>query len=192
MFAKHTKSKSGRASHCKACKSTAAKHSPKTKVSAKAWYEANKDKTLSAAKQDRIDNPEKNRGKEAAKYKRHSAKIKARVLAYQKSEPEVYRRAGKRYRETHPHLCCAKSAKRRAIKLQATPCWADDELEQLYLVEVYHLAQLRSDLGTEHHVDHIVPLISDKVCGLHCMANLRVLPALENISKGNRHWPDMP
>lgn len=33
--------------------------------------------------------------------------------------------------------------------------------------------------------------VSKKVCGLHCEANLRALPAVDNISKGNRHWPDM-
>lgn len=45
--------------------------------------------------------------------------------------------------------------------------------------------------GVQHSVDHIVPLAHPLVCGLHCPANLRVLPLVENLAKGNQHWPDM-
>lgn len=41
------------------------------------------------------------------------------------------------------------------------------------------------------HVDHIVPLQSNWVCGLHCEANLRVIPGAENESKRNFWWPQM-
>jgi hypothetical protein len=41
-------------------------------------------------------------------------------------------------------------------------------------------------------VDHIIPLKSDFVCGLHCHTNLRVITAEENKAKNNRYWPDMP
>ncbi len=41
-------------------------------------------------------------------------------------------------------------------------------------------------------VDHIVPIKSELVCGLHCIDNFQLLTRSENASKGNRYWPDMP
>lgn len=76
-----------------------------------------------------------------------------------------------------------------AVVKQAIPQWAD--LHAMH--EIYLSAERASTAtGIPHTVDHIVPLRSKVVCGLHCEANLQVLPQRENFSKGNRHWPDMP
>ena len=94
----------------------------------------------------------------------------------------------KRYRELNSDKMNSYAANRRAVKLQATPLWFDQDA----ISEFYTIAKMyQVYTGSEYHVDHIVPLNSDVVCGLHCDSNLQVLPASDNLSKGNRHWPDM-
>lgn len=83
----------------------------------------------------------------------------------------------------------AKVAKRRAGKFQATPAWADQE----GIKDFYFSAKTLTDLFHKpYHVDHIVPLQSKLVCGLHVPVNLQVLLGADNLSKRNCHWPDMP
>lgn len=78
-----------------------------------------------------------------------------------------------------------RNARRRALKLKATPPWLTEE-HKFIIQEIYDLRKLRSELtGVEHHVDHIVPLKSKKVCGLHVPWNLQVIPAKQNLAKSN-------
>lgn len=77
-------------------------------------------------------------------------------------------------------------ANRRARKLSATPAWLSDYDKEL-IKWVYHAAKVaEKQYGEPYHVDHIVPLQGKDVCGLHVPWNLRVIPARDNISKGNR------
>ena len=80
----------------------------------------------------------------------------------------------------------AYAARRRGLKLSATPKWLTPE--QLKEIEGYYtLAKEQSLLlGYPVHVDHIVPIKNDTVCGLHVPWNLQLLHASANISKNNR------
>ena len=72
--------------------------------------------------------------------------------------------------------------KRRALLQRAQPAWADS----YKIAKIYARAALLSQAGIPHHVDHVIPLMSPKVCGLHCPRNLRIRPAAYNLAKGNR------
>lgn len=74
-------------------------------------------------------------------------------------------------------------AEYRASKIRARPAWASSEAINAIYAEAHRLG---------HHVDHMVPLVSSVVCGLHVEHNLQILPPLENLRKGNRSWPNMP
>jgi len=89
------------------------------------------------------------------------------------------------YRLSRPGYGASLRAKRRACEIRATPLWANADA----IAAIYEAAALiSSETGIRHHVDHIVPLQGKNVCGLHCEANLRVIPAKDNISKSNK-WP---
>lgn len=82
----------------------------------------------------------------------------------------------KKYIDEHREEYNARTALRRATKLRATPNWANlENIKQVYV-----------NCPKGHHVDHIYPLISDWVCGLHVEDNLQYLTAEENLRKGNR------
>ncbi len=70
----------------------------------------------------------------------------------------------------------------RGLK-QAQPPWVETESLRVFYVRA---KELERDTGIPHHVDHIVPLRGKSVCGLHVPWNLQVLPAEDNLRKGNR------
>lgn len=83
----------------------------------------------------------------------------------------------------------AEKARREAAKIQAAPAWCD----RAAVRQIYTAARTHNALNPYNvvHVDHIVPLRSPLVCGLHVPWNLQLLPADENIAKSNQVWPDM-
>jgi hypothetical protein len=93
------------------------------------------------------------------------------------------------YRKRHPYKINETVARRRLKFRQACPSWVKTE----DLSAIYLAAHVMTELFQEaYSVDHIVPLHSPTVSGLHVPANLRVITASDNASKANRFWPNMP
>lgn len=107
---------------------------------------------------------------------------------YEKNRDAIIKKALQRLKE-NPAKDAARSQARNAMKRNAIPAWASiEKIEVLY----QKASELTKCSGVKWHVDHIVPLKSRIVCGLHVECNLDVITATENIKKGNRRWPDMP
>lgn len=187
-FSKHKQKNDGLQTDCKSCVSDYKKarylaNPEKAKEKNKAWYLANQEKAKEKSKAWRLTNPEKAKEKDKAKYLANPEKAKEISKAWQRANPDKRKRYQKKYQLANPDKINANTAKRTASKLNATPPWAELDLIKI----VYSKAK---ELGSQ--VDHIVPLKSALVCGLHVWSNLQVLPPEINKAKSNIHWPDMP
>ncbi len=201
--------KDGRANYCKPCE----------KEYKRAYYLANRDKVIERTKQWRADNPEAYAAANKAYYAANAEQSKAHAARWAKDNPErrkaIYtasrartldvarkreadyrarRRAEcnariREWKKKNPHKLTHYFHKRRAAEVMALPAWANlDAIEAIY----QEAQRLQASTGIPHHVDHEVPLLSPVVCGLHCEANLRAVPAADNLKKSNRYWTDMP
>ena len=153
------------------------------------WAESNRDRYEANQIAYRKENAEKKREYTRSWVKQNPERKRAADKALWERNGHIYRERHKQWLRANRGLKNASEGERRAAKLQATPKWAN----KFFMQEAYRLASLRTKVtGITWHVDHIVPLKSKFVCGLHVEHNLQVIPGVENIRKKNRYWPDMP
>lgn len=171
-FGKYSGKKNGLRSQCKQCRSEEYASDIENQRKIRREYEArNKDKARERHARWAQDNP-------------------IRLFAYQ----HVYRnnednrlRKAKLLKENRV-VATTRERERYALKLRAIPIWFDAKAVQDFY-ETSHALGMWT--GEWYEVDHIVPLKSKFVCGLHVAANMQILTSYENISKGNRWWPQM-
>jgi hypothetical protein len=175
-FYKRVSSPDGYRNDCKDCRKNSA---------SKSYYnnqESCKQRYKEAYAQRKAANPNlladwyaKNREKDLANSK----------LAYQANAED--RKAKQRlWSKTNRGTANALSKNYKLKKINATPKWLS-ESQLLHIKCKYQLAAMLNIHGVEAwHVDHIVPIRGKDVCGLHVPWNLRVIPAKDNMTKGNR------
>ena len=116
-------------------------------------------------------------------YEQNKELVRARAAT---RPPEERRAARRAWKAKNPELVqvSANAWKRRAR--EASPRWLTAE-QKKHIAAIYTQARaLTRRTGVKHVVDHIIPLRSDEVCGLHVPWNLQILTHIENSSKGNR------
>lgn len=198
--------------HCAATDKYRKAHPEKANESARRYRERNPEKVL---EQQRRANhkayhadPEKYRERAAAFRRNHperDAEIQRKTRAkrkekladylvgyYESNKEKIKARSTAQYYEKRHEMrpvVAERAMRRNAQKRKAVPAWADPESMRRFYADAKRLTE---QTGRLHQVDHIVPLRSKWVCGLHVEANLRVLEKSANQAKGNRVWPDCP
>lgn len=79
------------------------------------------------------------------------------------------------------------SERRRVALALATPPWAClEKIKRVYRER--DAANLDTPEDAPFHVDHVIPLLGRRVCGLHVHDNLKVIPARQNLRKSNKFY----
>jgi len=161
----------------------------------------------------RADNPAKYQAQSRAKYHKDPLRHRAYRKSYYGNNAELEKQRRRDYYEANKTLelsralewkqlnkervikmkaawhqrnlpkVLATNSIRRAQILKATPTWLDKKAIELIYKQC---ASVTKATKVKHHVDHIVPLKSKHVCGLHVPWNLQIIPATENLKKHNK------
>ena len=160
-YSKQSKGKFGLHSRCRTC--------------VKTYQKANKEKIAKSQKRYKQNNKEKIAEYQKEYQKEYYEANKERIAEYRKE-----------YKQNNKALIYTNIAKRKATKLQAKPSWYSSYDENYFKLLQRACKILENHTLSKYHVDHIVPLKSDRVCGLHIAENFQILTAKENISKSNK------
>jgi 5-methylcytosine-specific restriction endonuclease McrA len=123
----------------------------------------------------RKDNRDRKKYYEEYYQRNKKAKLEYQKLRRETLGKEYFSRLQKEYYIKNHHMMSFKKALRRSRKKQATPLWSDlDKIQEIY-----------KNCPSDMTVDHIIPITSPLVCGLHVSWNLQYLTRSENSKKGN-------
>lgn len=141
------------------------------------YRQANLEEIAAKKRAYREANQEKIAAKKRADYLANQDKVCVRTRAWREANPVKNAANIRDWLQSRPGYHNAATRKRDAKKLRATPAWANKDL-------IYSFYRMAKVFGLE--VDHIVPLQSRIVCGLHVEHNLQLLTREENTRKGNK------
>ena len=116
-------------------------------------------------------------------YERNRDVVIARAAA---RPPEEKRRNRAEYKDRNVDVVRADTSVRKRRHREATPKWLTVD-QKMAMRQLYVQARKLTEITNARYVvDHIVPLRSHEVCGLHVPWNLRVITQEENLKKSNK------
>ncbi len=173
LFARRLTMRLGVENTCKACRC-------KESI---AWVSRNKEKVNKLRRNKYAIDPSQRIAAHKKWATANPEKLAVSIDRWHKANVDKRRAAVRKWCATNKPLRAFYTAKRNAVRKQAIPAWADlNAIADVYTEAAYF----------QMEVDHIVPLISPTVQGLHVWDNLQLLTSQENGRKSNKLWPDMP
>lgn len=193
--------KDGRKTICGDCTRSHAKiyrgnNRERLNAHSKKWHHENKNYIKKKSKEWRENNPEKlkaqkkryreNNREKVALFNKKWRENNPRIRVYSEESKQKMKIKKREWKQNNKGLVRASGMKRYASKLKATPKWLNkashNVIKQLYI----DARELEKADGIPRHIDHIVPLQGENVCGLHVPWNLQILTAEENLKKSNK------
>lgn len=172
-FSKHKQKPDGYYNYCKECK----------KVKDKESYQKHKEARYAAT----LLWKSKNKEKVAESKKKWNSKNKDYFVRWNQENKEHCRAERRKWKKLNKAKVTADTRKRQAYKLQRTPSWLTPHDYKVMESKYAMAAWLSAVVGREYHVDHTIPLRGKNVSGLHVPDNLRIIPAKDNLEKGNKY-----
>lgn len=185
-FHKYAQSKDGHKPACKQCNTAAAVAYQSANTGSRKTKDARyRTKNLEAVRISSLAYAHSNAGKEKSKAWRSANKQanKVRHNLWVQENKDRDREHKRNWMQRNKAYMLAKVRHRQMVARRAEPIWADKNTIEFFYATRQYMTQ---ETGYAWHVDHIVPLQGDSVCGLHVHFNLRVIPAVDNLRKGNK------
>lgn len=181
LFSKSKNRPNGVSSHCLTCKN----------AQCKTYRDKNPEKCKLAISNWGKRNSNRKRKYSLTSYYRHLKVKKQLARTYKQNHKESVKNYMKKWRQENKDKIKEYyknnkawfktwNAERRA---KMSCVWANSKkIKDIYAQAI----QLSIETGIPHHVDHVLPLTHNKICGLHCENNLQILTASENLAKLNK------
>lgn len=156
------------------------KERPESKEYYKVWRNRNPEANSEIVKR---ANQKKSRDRyHIQHYAKNSGRLKNTAEKWRECNKEKISSIQKNSKKKHYDRVLASNSKRRSDRINATPAWSDKKRIQEIYSRAIHLSRIS---GVKCHVNHIIPLKNNNVCGLHVHENLQILTAKENCQKRN-------